>query len=103
MDRPYSNRFTSTPYEDTASQTTLDKHREAIQKLTALPSRQAQLAATKNNTLHYRDDIKMNHESKAVNVAATCVNCLSSSSLITCENSLVCSECNKSALIPRVQ
>ena len=113
MESSYSNRSSLDPYEDTQTAERLHVLRDAMQKMNALPARtrsnvlqsykssaSEQIADTSRQLYaETKPDEPLVHTEP---IAATCVICMSSSSLLNIDNSLFCSTCNKSALVPRV-
>lgn len=116
-------------YASTEAEERLQHHIEAVQQLSAIPAytyttsarkqdNQNEIPdknstdATQHSTKTYDelDEKEINYvrvssgypflASKRENVAATCITCLSPSSLVQCNDNLFCSTCNMSALKP---
>ena len=112
MNIAYIDRPSVLQYKSSEAEERLQVHREAMQRLHAYPiiqRTQTSLQNTQSTKMALSTDTEMSRDSKTeidldptVNepIAATCVNCMSSS-LIHMDKSLICSSCNQSALMPR--
>lgn len=113
MESAYTNQALPERYDETLDSDRLQMHREAMQRLNAFParsrsdvSRSYTSSATEQASNAYKNsdsETKLNGPLlHTESVAATCVSCMSSSSLVNIDKSLFCSTCNRSALLPRI-